>query len=377
MEIAKANIVGLCADESGCGYYRMMNPFSYLAGAGYNCKYYHGIRREDLEAADIIIAQRQLDPVLIAKLRQLKDSGKTIIVELDDLFHVLDKTNIASHYIKPEHLAALQNLLSFAHGMTVTTPELKSYYAKWNANIETVPNFIDFHLREWVPPIFETTHPFTVGWSGSASHFTELSILGEWVNAILKAFPEVRYVHYADPKFLDLLCRDCGIDRARCDVIETRKFTEYNKPLINFCDVGLVPLKNTVFNRCKSDLKFLEYGAAGVLPVGSEMPAYVRLTQGGGYGYTARDVNDVLALVSLYIQDNDRLKHDKQVLYTNVRTNYDQGTRANALQLPMAWHRIMTGRCEPADGSHKVGRNEPCPCGSGRKVKKCHPVWMG
>ncbi|MHC4909766.1 MAG: SEC-C metal-binding domain-containing protein, partial [Planctomycetota bacterium] len=32
---------------------------------------------------------------------------------------------------------------------------------------------------------------------------------------------------------------------------------------------------------------------------------------------------------------------------------------------------------EPIKRSHpKVGRNDPCPCGSGKKVKKCHPEYL-
>ncbi|MFC7521663.1 SEC-C metal-binding domain-containing protein [Xanthomonas populi] len=26
-------------------------------------------------------------------------------------------------------------------------------------------------------------------------------------------------------------------------------------------------------------------------------------------------------------------------------------------------------------GRPRVGRNEPCPCGSGKKAKQCHPEW--
>ncbi|MBU3694640.1 MAG: hypothetical protein FGM40_07415, partial [Rhodocyclaceae bacterium] len=29
-------------------------------------------------------------------------------------------------------------------------------------------------------------------------------------------------------------------------------------------------------------------------------------------------------------------------------------------------------RREPIRNSEKVGRNDPCPCGSGRKYKHCH-----
>jgi preprotein translocase subunit SecA len=30
------------------------------------------------------------------------------------------------------------------------------------------------------------------------------------------------------------------------------------------------------------------------------------------------------------------------------------------------------GKSQPVHVGEKVGRNEPCPCGSGKKYKKCH-----
>lgn len=32
---------------------------------------------------------------------------------------------------------------------------------------------------------------------------------------------------------------------------------------------------------------------------------------------------------------------------------------------------ILLNRPEPKEAEKKVGRNEPCPCGSGKKYKKC------
>ncbi len=46
---------------------------------------------------------------------------------------------------------------------------------------------------------------------------------------------------------------------------------------------------------------------------------------------------------------------------------------ANAQQRPMT--KVLTGsrQQQPVDaGTRKVGRNEPCPCGSGKKYKRCH-----
>ena len=44
-------------------------------------------------------------------------------------------------------------------------------------------------------------------------------------------------------------------------------------------------------------------------------------------------------------------------------TNGQDG-QPNAAQKP--------GKMEPVQVGKKVGRNEPCPCGSGKKYKKCH-----
>ncbi len=30
------------------------------------------------------------------------------------------------------------------------------------------------------------------------------------------------------------------------------------------------------------------------------------------------------------------------------------------------------GKVQTVQGEHKVGRNDPCPCGSGKKYKNCH-----
>ncbi|MBW2054446.1 MAG: SEC-C domain-containing protein [Deltaproteobacteria bacterium] len=32
---------------------------------------------------------------------------------------------------------------------------------------------------------------------------------------------------------------------------------------------------------------------------------------------------------------------------------------------------ILLNRTKPIEAQNKVGRNEPCPCGSGKKYKKC------
>ncbi len=44
-----------------------------------------------------------------------------------------------------------------------------------------------------------------------------------------------------------------------------------------------------------------------------------------------------------------------------------------ARRLPRQGRRHRAGRCQAGQAQEaKVGRNDPCPCGSGKKYKKCH-----
>ena len=50
-------------------------------------------------------------------------------------------------------------------------------------------------------------------------------------------------------------------------------------------DVGIAPLENTIFNRCKSDIKFLDYSALGFPGIYSRVPSYEGTVQHLETGY--------------------------------------------------------------------------------------------
>jgi glycosyltransferase involved in cell wall biosynthesis len=45
--------------------------------------------------------------------------------------------------------------------------------------------------------------------------------------------------------------------------------------------VGLAPLEDNIFNRCKADTKWVEYSLAGTAVVASDLPVYHRACDGG------------------------------------------------------------------------------------------------
>jgi hypothetical protein len=52
-------------------------------------------------------------------------------------------------------------------------------------------------------------------------------------------------------------------------------------------DIGLCPLLDSTFNRCKSDIKYLDYSAAGIPGIYSRVPVYESTIQHLTTGYLA------------------------------------------------------------------------------------------
>ena len=66
----------------------------------------------------------------------------------------------------------------------------------------------------------------------------------------------------------------------------------------------------------------------------------------------------------------DRIQHD--IVHTIYHTGLESRPAVRRVQRPQA--PAAASRQTAAVGSRKVGRNDPCPCGSGKKYKRCHGV---
>lgn len=76
----------------------------------------------------------------------------------------------------------------------------------------------------------------------------------------------------------------------------------------------------------------------------------VRAREGGGEG----DAQGLVHFVARYVEAGALVSLEERSRFTRGPTGwrYDEGQATTARQ--------------------KLGRNEPCPCGSGKKVKQCH-----
>ena len=85
-------------------------------------------------------------------------------------------------------------------------------------------------------------------------------------------------------------------------------------------DIALLPLRDTAFNRMKSDLKFLEAAGSGAVVLASPT-VYAQTVRDGRTGFLYHSPQEFSALLSILIE-NPVLRHETAALaYAYVREN--------------------------------------------------------
>ena len=209
-----------------------------------------------------------------------------------------------------EQLRVLDFLLRQADGIMVATAALRERLIDYNHNIVVVPNALDERLiaqipggqdmasavaadhngAAWMTALFRRvlrrtssvpsapTQRIVVGYMGTHTHDDDLLM-------VLPALLEVwrRHRDGIELQIVGVLVHP--ETRAKLGELPVRFVIpppgawEYLRFMPWFTgqlrwDIAIAPLQDTPFSRCKSDIKFLDYGALGVAGIYSQVPAY-------------------------------------------------------------------------------------------------------
>jgi glycosyltransferase involved in cell wall biosynthesis len=75
-------------------------------------------------------------------------------------------------------------------------------------------------------------------------------------------------------------------------------------------DIGIIPLRDFPFNRCKSDIKGMEYAASGIPFIAQNLDAYVKLNEQLGVGRVAKKPADWIKHLKQLIADPELRKEE-------------------------------------------------------------------
>ncbi|MDI6788497.1 MAG: glycosyltransferase [Planctomycetota bacterium] len=291
------------ADNGACGIYRLDNPLlevkkSKKAQVFRVDKGDSLLRNLDCLEADIFVIPRLAGKDLLQHMKKFQNGGKKLVVDHDDFLFsiqplmrsygefgteevrykmpdggIIDVWKDGVNFNIQENVERLDGVakaLEQADLVTVTTDILAEAYKKYNPNIVALPNCIDMDLWERLP-LKRETDEFRLYWGGGDSHYGDWMLMPDILRAIMDKYKNTKLI--IQGTLFTASTKNLPQDR-----IIHRKWVDthaypYTTAIID-PDLALIPLEDTKFNRCKSNIKWVEMAALGVPCVTSHVTPY-------------------------------------------------------------------------------------------------------
>ena len=314
------------ADYGGCGHWRQMWPAqminAYQYGIVHNsskmvsdAQFYKGLNSVRIQR-QVSVDQRKFFNFLKKVSTQ---NNMHLMYDIDDVFIYDDipgynkfKSAYKDPTLKENGLAMMRECTE----VTVTCNYMKQYYSQWMNNITIIPNYMPRHwldryydedrlAKNYTLNIKKRKKP-RVLYAASGAHF---DVEGRNKN-------QDDFSHIAD--VVRKTCNDIqwvfvgGFPPTMNDLVKSGKLEfhpwtwipDYPKMIYDLnVNLTIAPLQDNTFNRCKSDLKFIEAGAFGLPCMCQDMVTYTHAHHKFNTGDELIDnIHSVLADKSVYLR---------------------------------------------------------------------------
>lgn len=248
------------------------------------------------------------------------------------------KTFLIQYVDKPA--AAVLEEISAAALVTVSTETLKKRFQPYNKNIAVIPNAVDFDL--WPQIKKPSDGLIRIGLFGSNSHYGDWREVAQVLRDILEEFPNVRLVLNAwyigkggqgssleelekEVQFPDYMHAHNLIDNVQTEIYEPCEIQDWAQWVADRnIDIALAPLKDTLFNKSKSNLKYLEFSALRIPGVYAHLEPYADDIEHGYNGFLASNPVEYKRYLKKLIQDAELRQTMGNRAYLDVKSRYSQ-----------------------------------------------------
>jgi glycosyltransferase involved in cell wall biosynthesis len=268
----------------------------------------------------------------VSLCRKAVEAGQILVNDVDDWFWGLHPENAAFKATNPEinryaNIDYYKEIILLCGAVVVSTEYLATQVQAWDRNLRVVviPNGVDVRL---FPKRRQRAVDPVIGWAGSTAHRSgDLEILrGPFAN--LSRRHGQRFHHTGHNPGFPSFEKQTGVSRS--DLTLTPMLAPHEYPHgLNF-DIGVIPLVDVPFNHAKSNIKGLEFAAAGIPFVASPLPEYVRLSEEYGIGRLAKTDRDWVRHLK-ELRDYD-LRVSEGVAIRNAITTHRLDARQQARQ---------------------------------------------
>lgn len=287
--------------KTSCGYHRIRLPFSSLEASP--------------KVPVYVVNRRPADD--FSKLQRWRKAGYKIVVDVDDHW-VLHEGHPLFHSYEQRNRPELEAAMRMADMVWATHSLLAQEIKAFNRNVHVVPNALPFDHGQFIR---NQSYGKTIIYAAGASHVQDVSLFAE----PMKILPlTVAGWRPFDPAWMKM-CQALP----KADFIKERSLDEYMH-LYEGHGVAVAPLQNTLFNRCKSNLKVLEAGCRGLPIVTSAIHPYVNEIDVGVVRY-AKSEHEWRHELHYLLRDEVYRRERGEALAQHVRSHYSM-RHANGLR---------------------------------------------
>lgn len=300
-----------------CSYIRLHALFSKLSLSEKYTFFMYGMDSfaimniEDIlkcKLFDVVVVQRIL-PFLDLLREKCQKLGIKLIYETDDDLLGVEKNSPSYEYVNRVS-DSIKNFIDASDVVTVTTPTLASKFDE-NKTVIISNYYVDcvYDIQDDI----KTEGRLKLGFYGTLTHSKDLFLIK---NVILRLKEKYDF----DFEVIGGFNSEDNVDEYWFKAIELpsnnmdfEKFMPWLSETIDW-DIVLVPLEDSPFNQCKSELKFIELAVLGLPGVYSDMCVYNNVVADGVTGFLAATEDEWVEKIEKLILD----KSLREILRNNA-----------------------------------------------------------
>jgi glycosyltransferase involved in cell wall biosynthesis len=312
---------------SPCPQIRLIRPFAHLAERwelvwGIN----NGVVDTDaMHSADLIIFHRFTPGLMsIATMQAIFASGKPIVYESDDLLNEIphDHPEAAMGAGWKE---GIEYAARHAKAIVVSTQFLAGKYRSLNAAIHVLPNYLDFDIFYRPIPINRDA-TITIGLLGSSIQASNFALVDKALQTLC--------ARYGSRLKLYFVGWDCPAGWQNHPNIEfltfIHEYENYAAQLKQWhWDIALIPLASDEYNQCKSYIKWLDYSAAGIATIFSDVSVYNEVVTHDVTGFLLPNASQAwLHAITMLIESPEKRHALAAAAQREIKADYDLREKA-------------------------------------------------
>lgn len=232
---------------------------------------------------DVVVIKYIDDRYTLDILYTMRNKGTfKIVCDLDDNIWQIPVGNLAMSTAQKHanRIMSLTESVKCADYVTVSTVPLKDALDPLNDNVVVLPNYID--PKDWT--FKRKAHKkVRIGWVWSPTHIPDMFVVWDALREIsLRDDVEIVIFGTEIDVFKDIKTTNIGgVD-----------YKDYPKLFMEAgIDISIAPLEDNDFNKCKSNIKWLESTMAGAVFIGSDVYPYTHSIKDGKTGYIAKNTS--------------------------------------------------------------------------------------